>query len=77
MLIRFPDVGSPTARFGGWFLRPGDRVREGERIAEVLIPGVAVDVLAPAAGVLAERRVRAGGDLNAESILGEIDTDSE
>ena len=52
-------------------------VREGERIAEVLIPGVAVDVLAPAAGVLAERRVRAGGDLNAESILGEIDTDSE
>src|SRR5207244_10488980 len=54
--IRLPELGTPEARFSGWFVRVGDEVREGERLAEVLIPGVAVDVLAPAAGVLAERR---------------------
>jgi pyruvate/2-oxoglutarate dehydrogenase complex dihydrolipoamide acyltransferase (E2) component len=75
--IPMPELGSPRVRFSGWFVRLGDEVREGERIAEVLIPGVAVDVLAPAAGVLAKRCVRTGRDLNADAILGEIETASE
>ena len=74
--IRLSDLGSPSARFSGWFVQPGDAVHEGERMAEVLLPGVAVDVLAPAAGLLAARFVRNGQVLESCTILGEIETGS-
>jgi len=53
--ITLPDLGSPRAVLSLWYVRPGDRVYEGDRVAEVLIPGATFDVPAPATGVLGER----------------------
>jgi pyruvate/2-oxoglutarate dehydrogenase complex dihydrolipoamide acyltransferase (E2) component len=54
-----PDLGTP-ARLSLWCVKPGDDVRRGDRIAEVVIPGVLADVLAPASGILAERTTHVG-----------------
>jgi pyruvate/2-oxoglutarate dehydrogenase complex dihydrolipoamide acyltransferase (E2) component len=74
--IRISDLGC-EARFSGWFVSPGERVRDGERIAEVLIPGVAIDVVAPAAGVLTDGGRKRSEPLAAGDILGTIDTANE
>ena len=44
--ITLPELGDPRAVFSLWYVRPGDRVFEGDRVAEVLIPGATFDVLA-------------------------------
>ena len=72
--IRLPDLGDATAKFSLWAVRPGDDVREGERIAEVTIPGLVLDIVAPAAGLLAERFVNAGESLTAGQLIGNIET---
>jgi pyruvate/2-oxoglutarate dehydrogenase complex dihydrolipoamide acyltransferase (E2) component len=50
-----PELGDEPVRFGLWLVEPGERVFEGERLAEVLLEGACVDVLAPATGRLVER----------------------
>ncbi|CAN5287134.1 hypothetical protein BH11PLA2_BH11PLA2_10480 [soil metagenome] len=72
--IRLPDLGDSAVKFSLWAVRPGDDVREGERVAEVTIPGLVLDIVAPAAGLLAERFVNAGETLNAGHLLGNIET---
>jgi pyruvate/2-oxoglutarate dehydrogenase complex dihydrolipoamide acyltransferase (E2) component len=54
-VIALPDLGTPQATFSLWYVRPGDRVFEGDRVAEVLIPGATFDIDAPATGTLAEQ----------------------
>ena len=49
-------VRSPRAVFSLWHVRLGERVTEGDRVAEVLIPGATVDVHAPASGTSTESR---------------------
>lgn len=70
-----PDLGSPAVTFSLWHVAPGEPVRPGERVAEVLIPGAVVDVSAPVSGVLRECRVRAGESLAVGQVLGVIDGD--
>jgi pyruvate/2-oxoglutarate dehydrogenase complex dihydrolipoamide acyltransferase (E2) component len=53
--IVLPDLGTDNATFSLWYVRPGDRVYEGDRVAEVLIPGATFDVSAPVSGILTER----------------------
>jgi len=72
--IEVPDLGAPAA-FGGWHVRVGDRVREGDRVAEVLIAGAAIDVSAPASGTLAERTAHAGDPLPPGTMIGTIQED--
>ena len=55
-----------------WYVREGDRVHEGDRIVEVLIPGATIDVPAPVSGVLAERLALPGEAVTAGQVLGEI-----
>ena len=74
--IALPEIGE-LARFSTWFVQVGDEVRKGERIAEVLIPGVAIDVLAPIDGILSERLVRNRQSLAVDAILGLIETTFE
>jgi len=54
--IRLPDLGTDdeTIRICGWSVELGERVLEGDRIAEVSIPGVVFDVESTAAGQLVE-----------------------
>lgn len=69
--IEIADLGAP-ATLGTWHVRVGDRVREGDRVAEVLIAGAAIDVSAPASGTLAERTARAGDPLPPGTVIGTI-----
>ncbi len=71
--ITLPDLGGPRATFSLWYVRVGDAVFEGDRVAEVLIPGATVDVPAPASGVLAERRAFPQDPLEPGQELGTIE----
>jgi pyruvate/2-oxoglutarate dehydrogenase complex dihydrolipoamide acyltransferase (E2) component len=71
--ITVPDLGSPRASFSLWHVRVGDRVTEGDRVAEVLIPGAIFDISAPASGILAERTVQPNDPLTPGMVIGEIE----
>jgi pyruvate/2-oxoglutarate dehydrogenase complex dihydrolipoamide acyltransferase (E2) component len=70
-----PELGAQRATFSLWHVRVGDRVTEGDRVAEVLVPGAVFDVAAPATGVLADRAVRPNDPLTPGQVLGEIQED--
>jgi pyruvate/2-oxoglutarate dehydrogenase complex dihydrolipoamide acyltransferase (E2) component len=71
--ITVPDLGSDRATFSLWHVQVGDRVTEGDRVAEVLIPGAVFDVPAPVSGVLAERTAQPNDPLAPGQVLGEIE----
>lgn len=74
--ITLPELGDPRAVFSLWYVRPGDRVYEGDRVAEVLIPGATFDVPAPASGVLAERIALPNDAVTTGQVLGVIEEES-
>ncbi len=57
-------------------MRVGDRVTEGDRVAELLLPGATFDVPAPATGVFAEQHAKPNDTLTTHSVLGIIVCDS-
>jgi pyruvate/2-oxoglutarate dehydrogenase complex dihydrolipoamide acyltransferase (E2) component len=67
-----PELGSDRATFSLWHVQVGDRVTEGDRVAELLIPGAVFDVSAPATGVLAERAAQPNDPLTTGQVIGEI-----
>jgi pyruvate/2-oxoglutarate dehydrogenase complex dihydrolipoamide acyltransferase (E2) component len=73
--ITVPELGSDRAAFSLWHVQVGDRVTEGDRVAELLIPGAVFDVSAPATGVLAERTVQPNDPLTTGQVLGAIEED--
>jgi pyruvate/2-oxoglutarate dehydrogenase complex dihydrolipoamide acyltransferase (E2) component len=70
--IVLPDLGTPQATLSLWHVRPGDRVFEGDRVAEVLIPGALYDVPTPVNGILVERLALPGDRLTPSQVLGLI-----
>lgn len=77
MPVTLPELGTARATLSVWYARPGERVYEGDRVAEVLIPGATVDVPAPATGVLREALVGPNASLAAGQTLGTIDPDPD
>jgi pyruvate/2-oxoglutarate dehydrogenase complex dihydrolipoamide acyltransferase (E2) component len=75
--ITLPELGSPRVAFSLWYVRRGDRVFEGDRVAEVLIPGATYDVSAPVSGRLAEQTAFPNDALSAGQVLGWIEEDEE
>ena len=67
-----PELGSDRIAFSLWHVRVGDRVTEGDRVAEVVIPGAVFDIAAPATGTLVERTAQSGDALHAGVMIGEI-----
>jgi pyruvate/2-oxoglutarate dehydrogenase complex dihydrolipoamide acyltransferase (E2) component len=59
--ILVPPLGADRVSFGLWLVSSGETVNEGDRVAEVLLPGACVDVISPATGTLIH--VAAAGDL--------------
>jgi pyruvate/2-oxoglutarate dehydrogenase complex dihydrolipoamide acyltransferase (E2) component len=57
--IQVPDLGLPgmPIQLSGWLSGVGDRVVEGDRVAEVLCGPALVDLESPATGVLVEQLV--------------------
>ena len=72
MPITLPELGD-RATLSLWYARPGDRVFEGDRVAEVLIPGATFDVPAPATGTLRERLALRGDSVTPGQVLGIIE----
>jgi len=70
--IALPNLGTDRTTFSLWYVRPGDRVFEGDRVAEVLIPGATYDVPAPVNGVLVERLALPNDRLAPGQVLGLI-----
>jgi pyruvate/2-oxoglutarate dehydrogenase complex dihydrolipoamide acyltransferase (E2) component len=53
--LTLPELGALRVTFSLWYVRCGESVVEGERIAEVLIPGATYDIHAPVTGTLVEQ----------------------
>jgi pyruvate/2-oxoglutarate dehydrogenase complex dihydrolipoamide acyltransferase (E2) component len=70
--IVLPDLGSSPVVFGLWHVGVGERVLEGERVAELRIRGAVVDLPSPASGTLAEQLVRPADTLHPGQILGTV-----
>jgi pyruvate/2-oxoglutarate dehydrogenase complex dihydrolipoamide acyltransferase (E2) component len=70
--IELPMLGTVRATFSLWYVRLGERVYEGDRVAEVLIPGATFDVPAQASGLLVERLVFPNDPLISGQVLGVI-----
>ena len=73
--VTLPDLGTPRVTFSLWYVRVGDRVIEGDRVAEVLIPGATVDVHASVSGTLAEQLAFPNDALAAGQVLGWIESE--
>jgi pyruvate/2-oxoglutarate dehydrogenase complex dihydrolipoamide acyltransferase (E2) component len=73
--IALPDLGTPRATVSLWYVRVGDRVFEGDRVAEVLIPGATYDVQAPASGTLTEQSAFPSDALATGQTLGWIEAE--
>ena len=71
--VVLPELGTSRAAFSLWYVQPGERVYEGDRVAEVLIPGATVDVHAVADGVLTEQLAFPNDVLVVGQLLGWID----
>jgi pyruvate/2-oxoglutarate dehydrogenase complex dihydrolipoamide acyltransferase (E2) component len=75
--ITLPDLGTARTVLSVWYVQPGERVYEGDRVAEVLIPGATFDVPAPATGRVREVFALPRDPLSAEQVLGTIEPDEE
>jgi pyruvate/2-oxoglutarate dehydrogenase complex dihydrolipoamide acyltransferase (E2) component len=75
--VRLPDLGIGPVQFGLWLVEPGEHVYEGDRLAEVLMPGVSVDVAAPATGTLIERIAYPRDLLTAGQVIGFVESEAD
>jgi pyruvate/2-oxoglutarate dehydrogenase complex dihydrolipoamide acyltransferase (E2) component len=73
--IALPELGTDRVTFSLWYVRVGERVVEGDRVAEVLIPGATVDVHATATGTLAEQVTFPNDALTAGQVLGWVEAE--
>ena len=75
--MTLPELGSPRPVLSLWYVGTGERVYEGDRVVEVLIPGATFDVSAPATGIVVERLALPNDPLTAGQVLGRIDPDPD
>ena len=73
--VNLPNLDSPQPRLSVWYVRVGDFVLEGERLAEILVDGATVDVPAPATGVLIERHAQLDDPLVPGQLLAVLQSD--
>ena len=71
--ITAPDLGTSRAIFSLWYVRGGDRVCEGERVAEVSIPGAIIDIQSPTTGRLIEKYTHPNDLITPGQVLGLIE----
>lgn len=70
-----PDVGAADLRVSVWLIDAGDRAEQGERIVELLTPGMTFDVAMPIAGRIAAIERAAGEVVLAGDVLAWIEPD--
>ncbi len=66
-----PDLGNEASIvLSLWYARPGEWVREGERLVELLVGDAAIEVAAPVSGVFREKIAFAEDRLSPGQLLG-------
>jgi pyruvate/2-oxoglutarate dehydrogenase complex dihydrolipoamide acyltransferase (E2) component len=73
--VVLPELGASPIHLSLWLVRPGARVRAGESLAEVIVPGATFDVSAPVGGRLVEWRAWPGDELEPNQVLAVIEVD--
>jgi pyruvate/2-oxoglutarate dehydrogenase complex dihydrolipoamide acyltransferase (E2) component len=75
--IVLPDLGAgdDAIRVGCWLVEPGESVCEGDRLIELLLPGMTFDVAAPVSGVLARIECPFDATVRPGTVLGWIETE--
>jgi pyruvate/2-oxoglutarate dehydrogenase complex dihydrolipoamide acyltransferase (E2) component len=73
--VLLPDLGGEEpVRVATWLVEPGETVETGDRLVEVLLPGVLVYVTAPAAGTLAAVERRQGAHAAPGDVLAWVES---
>jgi pyruvate/2-oxoglutarate dehydrogenase complex dihydrolipoamide acyltransferase (E2) component len=67
-----PDLGVAPVRMSAWLADVGEDVYEGDRLAEVRVPGATFDVAAPATGRLTAQHVVPRDELCPGQVLGVV-----
>lgn len=77
--IVMPDLGAGqvTIRVSTWLVTLGESLDEGDRIVELLVPGMTFDVAAPASGRLAHIDKFADAEVRAGDVLGWIEPSAD
>ena len=73
--IILPELGAEVIRLSVWFVDPGDRVYEGDRVVEVLSNGATFDVLSPVTGRFVEKNAHADDPLVTGQVLGMVEAE--
>ena len=68
-----PELGAGAVTLSVWYAEPGEPVLEGERLVEVLADGATFEVVSPATGRLADKRVFPGEPLEPGQVLGNVE----
>lgn len=73
--VRMPNLGAEATegRVSSWLKNAGDRVVEGEAIADIETDKATLELEAPVTGVLREILVPAGADAPVGAVLATID----
>ncbi len=66
------DMNMTTGKMGRWFVAEGERVREGQPLFEIETDKAAMEIEAPASGVLRGVRAKAGDALPVGAVVGWI-----
>lgn len=77
--LMVPELGAgqTSIRLSGWLVDEGDFVLDGERVVELLLPGMTFEVSARSAGRLVELAKAIDCDLSVGDVLGWIDDGAE
>ena len=76
--LRVPQLGGSLdleIRIAGWLVEQGEMIRQGDRLVELLLPGVVYHVHSPATGYLQNQIPPAGTIVHAGDLLGQIAVD--
>lgn len=76
--ITVPDFknGEEPLRLGEWSVDVGDSVASGECLAELILPGLTVELKSPTSGRIAELIRQPEQEVSAGEILGSIETET-
>lgn len=71
-LVRLPDIGAASLpiRVSTWLVQLGEEVRIGDRIVELVLPGLTFDVPSPVNGRLIWICANSGDVVKAGDVLG-------
>ncbi|MDB5386162.1 MAG: hypothetical protein JWM11_1808 [Planctomycetaceae bacterium] len=72
--ITMPEIGAGQlpVQVSSWLVETGEFVFEGDRIVELLVPGMTFDVRAPADGKLIRIDKSSGANVKAGETLGQL-----